>query len=140
MNSNTSTTTTISADSALLEAYVEWRHLAELESEAIAARDWARLTDCQTQLAALQPRITRLTRLAREEWEQMGIDCSEKESNFREIIAGLIKLESRNSSLLAAAKEAAHKQLSQLEIARQNLKRVHRSYSQLTSPVWFSFS
>jgi hypothetical protein len=128
------------ADEALLGAYLEWRRLAELEGEGIEARDWNQVTDAQSHLAALQPRITRLTALAREEWKQSGVDSAAKEDSFRELISGLIEIGKRNSEALADAKAAVRRKLDQLDIARQNLKRVHRSYSSLQSPVWFSFS
>jgi hypothetical protein len=130
----------ITADTALLEAYAEWRRLSEQEGEAIRARDWSRVTECQNLLSALQPRIIRLTDQARQEWQRAGLDRAEKEGQLRRIISGLIELEAENSALLTAGKEAARKQIDQLDGARQNLKRVQRSYSPQRPAIWNSFS
>jgi hypothetical protein len=130
----------ITADATLLDAYREWRRLAELEGEAIRARDWSLVADYQNQLSALQARIARLTRQAREELQRAGFERAGKENHLRGIISGLIELESQNNASLAAAKEAARKQLDQLDSARQNLKRVQRSYSPRRAAMWNSFS
>jgi hypothetical protein len=130
----------ITADAALLEAYQDWRRLAELEGEAIGARDWTQVADCQNRLAALQPHIDRLTRQVREEWERSGLDRAEKENQLREIISGLIELETQNIAALTAAKQTARQRLDELDGARQNLRRVQRSYSPLRPAMWNSFS
>ena len=130
----------MTADAALREAYQDWRRLAELEGEAIRARDWLLMSDCQNRLAALQPRILRLTTLARQEWQQAGLDRSGKEAEMRKIISGLIELEMKNSVSLAAAKEIAREKKDQFDLARQNLRRVERSYASAYQPIWNSFS
>lgn len=130
----------ITADAALLEAYQDWRRLAELEGEAIRTHDWTMMTDCQNHLSALQPRIIRLTALAREEWQHAGADRTDKENNLRRIVSSLVEVELQNSSSLTTAKEFARKQVDGLESARQNLKRVQRSYSPMSPAVWNSFS
>jgi hypothetical protein len=130
----------MTGETILLEAYQDWRRLAELEGEAIRTRDWTLMTDCQQRLSGLQPRILRLTDQAREEWRQAGVDPVEKEKNLRQIISSLIELELQNSSSLAAAKKTARTHLGQMDLARQNLKRVHRSYSPSSPAVWNSFS
>jgi hypothetical protein len=130
----------ISAEASLLAAYQDWRRLAELEGTAIRTRDWNLVTDCQNQISTLQPRILRLTHLAREEWQRTGVDRVEKEKVLHGIILGLIELGTLNNSSLATAKEATRKQVGQLGLARQNLKRVQRSYSPLRPALWNSFS
>jgi hypothetical protein len=130
----------ISTEAALLAAYEDWRRLAELEGTAIRTRDWNLVADCQKRISTLQPRILRLTQLAREEWLRAGVDRAEKENVLHRIIFDLIELGTRNNSALAAAKESARKQVEQLGSARQNLRRVHRSYSPLRPAVWNSFS
>jgi hypothetical protein len=104
----------MTGETILLEAYQDWRRLAELEGEAIRTRDWTLMADCQQRLSGLQPRILRLTDQAREEWRQAGVDPAEKKT--------------------------ARTHLSQMDLARQNLKRVHRSYSPASPAVWNSFS
>jgi hypothetical protein len=130
----------MTGDVALLEAYQDWRRLAELEGEGIRASDWKLVTDCQNRLSALQTRIIRLTTEARAEWRRTGADLAQKENNLRQTVLGLIELEKENSASLNAAKEITRSQLNQLEAVRQNLKRVHRSYSASATGLWNSFS
>jgi len=130
----------ISAEAALLAAYDEWRRLAELEGTAIRTRDWNLVADCQKRISALQPRILRFTHLAREEWQNAGVDRTEKENILHRTILELIEFGTRNNAALAAAKEAARSQVQQLANDRRNLKRVQRSYSPLRPAVWNSFS
>lgn len=130
----------MTVEATLLEAYQDWRRLAELEGEAIRSKDWTLMWDCQKRLADLQPRIVRLTSDARREWRKAGVDIAQKEKSLRQIISGLIEVEMQNSSSLTAAKEMASAKLAQMEQARQNLKRVHRSYSTPHPAVWNSLS
>jgi hypothetical protein len=136
VNSDTPTT----ADAALHEAYQEWRRLAELEGEAIRARNWTTTADCQRHLSALQPRIIRLREQAREEWKRAGADIMARENKLRAIISGLIELESRNSSSLDEARAIAQEKREELGLAGQNLKRIQRSYAPASPAVWNSFS
>ena len=130
----------MTGEGQLLEAYQDWRRLAELEGEAIRTRDWSLVADCQKKLSALQSRISRLTNGPREEWRRSGGDLAQKEIHLRQTISSLIELETQNSASLAAAKESARAQLAQAEVIRQNLKRVQRSYSPTGPAVWNSFS
>jgi len=130
----------MTGEDRLLEAYQDWRRLAEFEGEAIRTDNWVLVADCQKKLAALQSRIIRLTNQAREEWRRSGVDLTQKENNLRQTVSSLIELEMQNSSSLTAAKEGARAQLAQAEVIRQNLKRVHRSYSSTGPAVWSSFS
>jgi hypothetical protein len=134
------TAATITTETALFEAYQDWHRLAELEGEAIEARDWTLVKDCQRRLSELQPRIIRLTNFTREEWKRAGADLAEKEKNLRQIVSGLIELELQNSTLLTAAKEGIRVKVDQLDLVRQNLKRVQRSYSPMRPAVFSSFS
>jgi len=127
-------------EKALLEAYEDWRRLTELEGEGIRARDWTLVTDCQNRLATLQTRMIRLTSDARAEWRRTGTDLSEKESHLRQTVSSLMELEMANSASLSAAKEAACLKMNQLDSARQNLKRVERTYSSTGSAGWNSYS
>ena len=127
-------------EAQLLEAYQDWRRLAELEGEAIRTRDWTLMADCQQKLSALQSRIIQFTSQARDEWRRTGADLTLKEENLRQTVSSLVELEMQNSSALSAARETARAQLDQLDVARQNLKRVHRSYSSTSPAVLNSFS
>ena len=130
----------MTAETSLHEAYKDWQKLAEQEGEAIHQRDWLRVSDYQNRLKALQPRIIRLTALARQEWQQPGTDRAAKEAGLRKMISGLIEIERQNSSALAVAKEGAREKLDQMDQAKQNLKRVNRSYTPVYSAKWNSFS
>jgi hypothetical protein len=127
-------------EAQLLEAYQDWRRLGELEGEGIRTHDWTLVEDCQKKLSTLQSRIIRLTSQARDEWRSTGADLTEKENNLRQTVSSLIELEMQNSSSLTAAKEATRTQLDQADVIRQNLKRVHRTYSAVSPAVWNSFS
>ena len=120
-------------ETALFEAYKNWRRLAELEGDGIRASDWKLVTDCQNRLAALQTRLVRLTNDAREEWRRTGADLAQKQETLRQTVSGLMELEMENSASLSAAKEITRVQLNQLDGARQNLKRVERTYSSVGS-------
>jgi hypothetical protein len=128
------------AEVQLLEAYQDWSRLAELEGEGIRARDWTLVANCQKKLSALQSRLIRLTDQARNEWHRNGADLAQKENNLRQTVSSLVELEMRNSSSLTAAKETTRAQMDELDVARQNLKRVHRTYSQTEPGAWNSFS
>jgi hypothetical protein len=130
----------MTAERELHAAYQDWRRLAELEGEGIRARNWPVVTDCQQRLSALPARLTRLTNAARDEWRRTGGDLAEKENHLCQIVSNLIEIEVQNNSSLAAAKKTTRAQMDQLDVARQNLKRVHRSYSAAGPAVWNSFS
>ena len=130
----------ITQEAALFEVYGDWRRLAELEGEGIRASDWTIVADCQNRLAALQSRLVRLTNDTREEWRRTGADLAQKEDTLRQTVSGLMELEMENSALLSAAKEIARMQKNQLDGARQNLKRVQRTYSSTAATSWNSFS
>jgi len=130
----------MTAERELLEAYQDWRRLAELEGEGIRACDWPLVDDCQKKLSALQARIIRLTSQARDEWRNRGDDLAQKENDLRQTVSGLIELERQNSASLSAARENTRAQLDQLDLARQNLKRVQRTYSPAGQALWNSFS
>ena len=127
-------------EAALIEAYEEWQRLAELEGKGIRTSDWTLVTDCQNRISALQTHSVRLTSSARQEWRLSGADLAQKEANLRQTLSALMELEMANSASLGAAKESAGAKLNQLGIARQNLKRVERSYSSVGSGLLNSVS
>lgn len=131
---------TNTAEAGLFAAYEEWRRIAEIEGQAIRARNWTAAADCHTRLRGLQSRITRLASEARKEWRDAGADVAAKEQQLREMILDLIEIEKQNNAFLAAARETATRHLEQLNCARKNLKRVQRSYSPSRPPIWNSFS
>jgi hypothetical protein len=130
----------MNADRALQEAYQEWRRLAEAEGEAICARNWTLLFDCQNALRRLQPLIIRRTGEARREWKQNGLDCRERENILCTMVKSLIELERRNYSLLEDRRHAAEMELAKLEEASLTLRRIQRSYAPVRLPSWTSLS
>lgn len=119
----------MSAEKALFNAYHRWRRLAEAEGEAIRRRDWKFLSDCQQALQSLQPVITDLTKQTREQWKQLGLDCTQKENALRSVVLELMKIGRRNSALLQSLLEATRTKLHQLGQAGRNLKRLRNSYA-----------
>ena len=130
----------MSAEKALLDAYGEWRRLARAVNKAIRLRNWTLLTECQDVIQKLQPRITRLTHEARNEWRQSKVDLAAGEKKINHAVFELIELVKSNKSMLQAAREAARSQRQQMEQSRQNLKRLQQSYAASRPVAWTSFS
>jgi hypothetical protein len=130
----------MSAERALLNAYLEWRRLAEAEGKAIRMRDWKFLLECQQALKKLQPFISQLSFAARSEWKKSGADLIAKEEIIRTIVLELIELGKRNKISLQAAREAAQAKREALEKAGRNLKRLQLSYVSARRSAWTSFS
>lgn len=130
----------MNADYDLKHSYREWRRLAEAEGEAIRARNWMLVFDCQDALRQLQPRIIRQTEAVRQEWAKLGLDAGAREFELDAIIHSLIELESRNNSLISARRRVAQEELAKLEQAGLTLRRIQRSYAPATAAAWNSFS
>jgi hypothetical protein len=130
----------MSAEKALLDAYGEWRRLARAVNKAIRLRNWTILTECQDVIQKLQPRITQLTREARNEWLQSKVDLAAGEKKIHQAVLELIVLVKSNKSMLQAARETARSQRQQMEQASQNLKRLQQSYAAVRPAAWTSFS
>jgi len=130
----------MSAEHHLHNAYREWRRLAEAEGEAIRARNWMLVCDCQSALKKLQPDIIRFTGEAQLEWAGPGVDRAAKENDVRETVKSLIELEWRNHSLLEVRRKNAAAEFEELNRARHDLRRVQRSYAPGRPSDWSSFS
>jgi len=130
----------MNAETALAEAYQEWRRLAETEGDAIRTGNWGLLAASQRALEHLRERITSLTVDTKQEWVRFGADISAKERKFREVIAELLQLERQNSTLLTAVRESVKSRLDVLEQTGRNLRKIHRSYVPQRQAVWTSFS
>ena len=130
----------MSADTRLHNGCKEWRRLAEAEGEAIRARDWGFVADCQKALQQLQPQIHRHLQDARQEWARSGSDAACKEESFRAAIAELIEIERRNGALLDVVRRAARAHLGELAQAGRTLRQVQRSYAPPQPSAWTSFS
>jgi hypothetical protein len=130
----------MSAEQALLNAYSEWRRLAEAEGKAVRMRNWNLLLECQQAIKKIQPLITQLRFAARAEWKNSGADRAAKEENLRTIVSELIELGQRNKMLLQTARDAAQAKRQELEQAGRNLKRLQLSYVSARPAAWTSFS
>jgi hypothetical protein len=130
----------MSAERALLNAYLEWRRLAEAEGKAIRMRDWKFLLECQQALKKLQPFISQLSFAARSEWKKSGADFAAKEDLIRAVVLELIELGQRNKISLQTARAAAQAKREQLAAAGRNLKRLQVSYVSTRASAWTSLS
>jgi len=124
----------------MLEAYREWRRLAEAEREAIKASDWSLLSAFQKALENIYRQISKLSSAAREEWAQSGCDRAAKEKLLDATIRELLVLGRGNQALLNGVREAAQARLKQLDQAGLNLQRIKHSYGFTPPPAWSSFS
>jgi hypothetical protein len=122
----------MSVEDILIEAYREWRRLAEAEGEAIRTCNWSLCAACQKALQHLRDRITALMPGLRAEWSQSGCNRAAKQQSLDETIHELIHLERDNQTLLQSIREATQTKLKQFGDARFKLKKLRRTYG-LTS-------
>jgi hypothetical protein len=118
----------MNAERDLLDAYREWRRLAETEGEAIRTCNWSLCAACQKALQHLRGRITALMPGLRAEWSQPGCNRIAKQQSLDKTINELIHLERRNQTLLQSIREATQTKLKQLGEAGLKLKQLRRSY------------
>lgn len=128
------------AERQLNEAYIEWRHLAEVEGEAIASRNWPMVAASQKALQLLQERISRVSPLVRADWSKSGAEGAAKERALNMVIRELIGIGRRNQTLLNGLQEAARAKRVQLDQASRNLKQIQHSYDSCRPAAWTSFS
>jgi hypothetical protein len=128
------------AKKSLFDAYDNWEQLTKAESAAIQRGDWTRVAECQAEKKILQKRIIALTESAQAECIETGLDAKNFERDLRPIINNLISMETRNAELIAIRKHDAEVQRIDLDNAANNLRRVQKSYSPATAPVWNSYS
>jgi Rad3-related DNA helicase len=128
------------AESALLDAYTEWRRLAAAASYAIRSRNWAFVQECHGVIEQLQPRITQLTREAAGEWHQSGMDCPDGREKIRLAVLELNKLVESNKSMINSVRERISSEYQERQQAGRNLKRLQKSYAMVHRQTWSSFS
>ena len=129
----------MNAEAELLRAYREWHRLVRTERKAIQTRNWSLLSDCHLAIKDYQSRVKQLTQEARAEWQRAGCDQAEKERDIHALISGLIDITRDNNSRLRSALAAARQQLSGLQTAGVNLKRIQRSYGVMATAPRFSW-
>jgi hypothetical protein len=130
----------MNAERELLDAYHEWRRLAETEGEAIRTCNWSLCAACQKALQHLREKITALMPNLQKEWSQPDCNRAAKQESLDKTIMELIHLGRRNQTLLNALREVAQTKLKQLDQARRNLQRLKQSYRFAEPPAWSSFS
>jgi hypothetical protein len=130
----------MTAESALLEAYAEWRRLAGAANQAIGSRNWPFVLECHRVIEQLQPRIAQLTCQASGEWRHPGKACPTGNEKIRIAVLELIKLVESNNSLLNSVRKRVSSNYQQQQQAGRNLKRLQNSYAAVHRPAWFSFS
>jgi hypothetical protein len=128
------------AERALLDAYAEWRRLADAAKQAILSRNWPFVLECQKVIGQLQPRITELTRQAKSEWQRSGIDPVAAGKKLHCTVLELINLVESNKALINSAQERVKSENQQRQQAVQNLKRLQQSYAAVHRTAWSSFS
>lgn len=130
----------MSAESALFEAYREWRRLSRACQKAISQRNWSFLLRCQSAIQEIQSFTASATRQVREEWRQSNVDFAAKENELRALILELRDLAESNTRQLQTARAAAICRREQLERAGRNLRRIQGSYASAKPPAWTTFS
>ena len=110
-----------------LELCERWRLLSEAEGDAILAADWSKVAEAQAAKLELQTLLD-----AARQREGANVPAP--------LAAHLIALEHRNQDRLRVRQQAAHAAQAELELAGQNLRRVHRAYAPGPPPRWNSFS
>lgn len=118
----------MNAERELLDTYRDWHRLAIAEAKAIRTHDWNLLADCQLVIADFQALTGRLLAETRREWEQAGLDVTEKERHLKVYIHQLLEITRENQTLLQAAKAVATAKLAELGGAGRNIKRLRSSY------------
>ena len=130
----------MTAESALLDAYTEWRRLAAAAGYAIRSRNWPFVQECHGVIEQLQPRITQLTREAASEWRQSGMDCADGREKIRLAVLELINLVECNKSMINSVREDVSSEYQEQQQAGRNLKRLQKSYATVQRQTWSTFS
>ncbi|HEX4121930.1 MAG TPA: hypothetical protein VH619_15015 [Verrucomicrobiae bacterium] len=104
-----------------------WLEMTHAENQAIQAAAWPALRQTQEDKAKLRATLAQ----AMEKWNTANPGDA-KTQPFRNEVAQLLALETRNSDLLAARKRQAAEKKVLLEQALYNLRRVRSSYAFLT--------
>ena len=117
------------SQTSLLTLYEKWRLLTGSESDAVRARDWARLVECQAAKQTLAQEIAAARPAA-----------SGSDSASRLIITELISMEQQNADALASAIEEARAEHQSLRKTGQKLRQLHRAYAPGAAPLWHSYS
>ena len=130
----------MTARNTLLVLYEEWRRQTECEGEAIRARDWPRVDQCQQAKLQLQPLIQNWTSAARREEEERSGQSDALQKELRGLLQQLAQAEVRNQKWLAQQRSDLQAGRAELHQNVRNLRRVRQSYVPVHRSVWQSYS
>ena len=131
----------MSAREQLDALYAQWRSLTQAEAEAIRLAAWEQLEQHQAAKAKLQPLMTQAFAELRLEMPSHFAERESIDTAIRATVDDLIQLEKNNSTLLAAKRQAAEVQKTDLERTSRNLRQIQRSYiGMLPRAHWQSYS
>ena len=119
----------------LLIVCEEWRIVTAAETDAIHAEAWNRVAQCQETKQRLQVRILESTAA-----RLHGQGNPPDEPKVRTILNQLTAMELQNKMSLAHKQDRVQKQQAELEIAENNLHRLHRAYAPGERSGWHSYS
>ena len=119
----------MSARAELKTLLAQWLELTQAEGGAIRSASWTRVSEIQSQKAALQKSFDH----AREKWAVEN-PAGALLNAFQTEISRLLSLEERNKTLLAAQMRRARAEQESLHEARRNLAKIRRSYIRKQDP------
>ncbi len=118
----------------LVAVYEEWRRETLSEASAISLGDWTEVSVIQSRKVLLRQRI--------ESGALAGVAGSltgDDELLVRAFVSELIRLELSNDSALESKRREANEEMSLIDSAAGNLRRVQR-YAQPTESAWAAYS
>jgi hypothetical protein len=128
------------AHQLLLDLYAEWRRLSELEGAAIGRDKWPCVAQQQQLKRRLQTRIVEATDAWNRQRPALPGASELFETEFRPIVADLIRLESRNHELLCERRQHAHSAVASLGRSAAHLRGITRAYASGDGVRWQSYS
>jgi ElaB/YqjD/DUF883 family membrane-anchored ribosome-binding protein len=127
-------------ESELGATFREWRRLAEAKGQAIRARNWAFVRDCQNALQCLRSRIDSVAEDARRHWILLGPDGASRRQALRAAVRELIDIERRNQQSLERHRDRLAAEGERLKQAGQNLRQLRKTYARALPSNWCSYS
>lgn len=108
----------------------EWREWSDAEREAIAARDWQRVSACQRAKANMQRQASALP----------GDESQSLPPDIARDVEDLIALERRNALELQRLRVVLETERRDLLGVERNLRRVGASYGAMNANSWQAYS
>ena len=120
----------MNSTSDLTGVLAEWHRLTKLEAQAILNDDWPEVAAQQQRKEQLQEAIT----CAR---KPVGAATDDK---LKALVTELIALETRNRDAITAKQQSRQAESECVNEAVRNLRSVRRTYGEVHSPRWHSYS